>query len=107
MPKKARGEVTVGTVISVALLVLVALGLVLALTRCQFWAKALGGTINVHLPADKKLVNASWKDSNLWILVRDAEPGDEPKAYEYKEYSNMGVLQGVVVIQETAAKKAK
>lgn len=42
-------------------------------------AKMYGGTMTVNLPVNKKLVMATWKDNNLWYLLRDAKPGEKPK----------------------------
>ncbi|MNN85818.1 hypothetical protein D3C81_2031510 [compost metagenome] len=63
-------------------------------------ARKWGGTENVNLPEGKKLINVSWKDSDLWILTRDMKENEEPETYEYIESSNLGVLEGKVIIKE-------
>lgn len=67
-------------------------------------AKNFGGTATETLPAGKKFVNATWKAESLWILTRDAKPGEQPEKYEFTESSSFGVIQGKVIFIETAAK---
>ena len=64
-------------------------------------ARNWGGTVNTTLPANKKLMNVTWKDSDLWFLVRDMKPGETAETYEFIEDSNMGWKSGKVIIKET------
>ena len=64
-------------------------------------ARAWGGTAKIDLPAGKKLVNITFKESNLWILTRVAKPNETPEVYELTENSSFGLLEGTVVIRET------
>jgi len=63
-------------------------------------AKKYGGSATVELPAGKKLVNATWKMDNLWLLVEDREEGETPKEYVFKENSSYGVMEGQIIIKE-------
>ena len=75
----------------------------LLLAGCgNFAAKSLGGTVHVSVDKGQKVINASWKDSNLWILTRPMKPGEGPEIYRYIERSNYGVIRGEVVITEAA-----
>lgn len=65
-------------------------------------AKSWGGTLQVDLPAGKKLVAATWKDSNLWLLTRDMRALEPAETYEFVEDSSWDVFEGKVVIRETA-----
>ena len=65
-------------------------------------AKSWGGTTQVDLPAGKKLVVATWKESNLWLLTRDMRALELAETYEFVEDSSWGVFEGKVVIRETA-----
>ncbi len=76
------------------------LSIVLALTGCNSVAKSLGGTMTVELDEGKKLVNCTWKEDEFWYLVRDMREDEEAETYEFIEKSNMGVLEGRVVIKE-------
>lgn len=63
-------------------------------------AKSYGGTMTVELPKGMKLVNATWKSSNLWYLYRQAKHNENPQTYYFKEDSNFGVVEGKVVFKE-------
>ena len=80
---------------------------ILSLASCDnYKAKHLGGTMNIELEKDQKLVTCSWKggtqsqSTSLWILTRARKEGEQPETYKYSEKSTMGVLEGTVVIQE-------
>lgn len=64
-------------------------------------AKKWGGTVNVDLEPNRKLVNITWKDESLWILTKDSKLNDTPETYEFKEHSSYGIVEGRVVITET------
>lgn len=63
-------------------------------------AKSLGGSFTVELPKDKKLVTATWKNVDLWYLVRDMREGEYPETYNFQEVSNFGILQGSITLVE-------
>ena len=63
-------------------------------------SKHVGGIATIILDENKKLINASWKKDNLWVLTTDMNSNDIPKTYIYKEYSSFGVLKGTYIIHE-------
>lgn len=63
-------------------------------------ARAFGGTITITLPKGKEFVNATWKNCNVWYVVKDRPSGKEPQVYEFIEKSNQGILEGKVVFVE-------
>jgi hypothetical protein len=64
-------------------------------------AKNYGGTAVEVLPAQRKLINVTWKDDHLWYLTRPMVSNDVAETYEFKESSSYGLLNGTVVIKET------
>lgn len=66
----------------------------------NFRAKHLGGTITVQLNSGQKLVNATWKDAQLWYLTRPMHSNEVVETYYFKEKSMSGVLEGTVIFQE-------
>ncbi len=66
-----------------------------------------GGTSEIKLPVGTKLINATWKEANLWYLTRPMEPGEKPLRITFKESSNLGVFEGTVIFIETAATGAQ
>ncbi|AKQ08470.1 hypothetical protein PQE66_gp155 [Bacillus phage PBC2] len=72
------------------------------LSGCGQWgAKKFGGNYEVNLPKGEKLVNATWKESNLWYLTRPMTEEDKAETYKFKEDSTFGVMEGTVTIKES------
>lgn len=63
-------------------------------------AKKYGGSATINLPPGKKLVVATWKEANLWLLVRERRENEEPERFEFRESSSWGVLEGRIEIVE-------
>jgi len=58
-------------------------------------ARQFGGTEVIKLLPNEEFVNITWKENNLWIIVKDKKTG---KFYA-REKSSFGVMQGRVVIE--------
>jgi len=58
-------------------------------------AHKLGGTMEVKLKPNEELVNCTWKESNLWILVKDKSSGE----MKFREISLYGALEGKVTFE--------
>jgi hypothetical protein len=55
-------------------------------TGCSnYTTKHLGGTMNVELEQNKKLVNITWKQDEMWILVRDRKENESVDSYQFYE----------------------
>ncbi len=67
-------------------------------------ARQFGGVMKIALPCDTKLVNATWKQDNLWYLTRAMREGEEPETQFFIEDSNFGVLNGKVLFGESTCK---
>lgn len=81
------------------LILIVALGFTTGCTENQR-PKRFGGTANVNLPANKKLVNVTWKNEQLSILTKPMTTNDVAETYTFKENSSFGLIEGTVVIFE-------
>lgn len=70
---------------------------VIALMSCtdNQRARNWGGTETFKLEPNEEFVNITWKQDNLWIIVKDKNTG---KFYA-REKSSFGVMQGKVVIE--------
>lgn len=66
----------------------------------QIAAKHYGGTYTVKLDPGMKLVNCTWKESQLWLLTTKRSDTEEPKVHKFIEKSTLGILQGEVTIEE-------
>ena len=58
-------------------------------------ARNFGGTETIKLEPNEEFINITWKQDNLWIIVKDKNTG---KFYA-REKSSFGVMQGKVVIE--------
>lgn len=75
---------------------------VFGLMSCdQYVSRKLGGTTKIKLEPGEKLVEATWKQSDLWYLVEPMDSDYVPKTKVFKESSMYGVLEGQVVFIET------
>ena len=75
--------------------------LALCVSGCSnLTTRYVGGEMVVNLPKGKKLVNATWKDGDLWYLVRDIKIDETPEIIEFIEKSTLGVAEGKVVFKE-------
>lgn len=62
--------------------------------------KAYGGSMTIDLPPGQKLVNVTWKETQIWYLTRPAKAGELPETLTFKEKSDYGVLEGTVIFKE-------
>lgn len=67
--------------------------------------KTMGGTMTVELEPNTKLVNATWKDANLWYLTKPMDENDEPEVSVFQQKSEFGIFEGKVVFIETKQTK--
>ena len=89
-------------IMAVAMMLIV----MLVMSGCQQDARHYGGSSTIDLPAGKKLVpyTVQWdKNSNIWYLTEDAPADYKPKTYEFKESSNLGVMEGTLTFVEHKA----
>lgn len=81
----------------------------LASTGCteNQMAKNFGGTMKIDVPPGNKLINATWKDAELWYLYRPFETGETPTVITFQEKSQYGMNEGKVVFTEKELPKPK
>jgi len=63
-------------------------------------AKSYGGTAVLELPKGQKLINVTWKESDLWYLIRPMNVSDTAITYTFAEESSYGVWEGKYIIKE-------
>lgn len=64
-------------------------------------ARSFGGSAVINLDKNQKLVNATWKNSDLWFLTRQATKHDTAQTYLFYESSAWGVFEGKITIVES------
>jgi hypothetical protein len=63
-------------------------------------ARKFGGKETIKLAEGQKLINATWKDSDLWFLTRPMTDKDSCQTYTFYEQSSWGVWEGTITIIE-------
>lgn len=86
------------------LVLLVVVGLGYLIYNTQFGSKHFGGTYTINLEKNKKLMNITWKDDQLWLLTKKSVASDISETYEFREDSKYNILEGTVVIKENIVK---
>lgn len=87
--------------IAMGLLVLALIGL----TGCDnTLSRSFGGTMNLKLEPNQKLVMITWKDSELWYLTRPMKENEEAEELVFQEKNELGIMEGTVIITETESR---
>lgn len=73
----------------------------LSMASCQSCTRNTGGTTTINLEKGERVVEATWKDNNIWYLVEPMEDGYVPKTKIFKEKSYAGVWEGKVIFIES------
>lgn len=63
-------------------------------------ARSFGGTMDVTLPCDQKMVMVTWKESSLWYATRPMHEDESAETYTFTEKSPYGMNEGTVIIKE-------
>jgi hypothetical protein len=77
--------------------------LALTLTACteNSRVKNWGGEGKISLPKGRKLINVTWKESEIWYLTRPMNSTDSVETYKFQEESSWGVVEGTYTITES------
>ena len=68
---------------------------------CQIVTRKYGGKTTINLNPGEKLVEATWKDAEIWYLTEPMDSDYVPKVQTFRESSVLGVVQGEVIFVET------
>jgi hypothetical protein len=63
--------------------------------------KRFGGEGTINLPKGEKLINITWKESQIWYLTRPMDSNDVAQTYKFAEESGYGIIEGTYTIIET------
>lgn len=63
--------------------------------------KNYGGSMTITLPKGKRIVEATWKNSDLWYLTEQMDSDYTPKKKVFKEVSQWGVWEGEITFIES------
>lgn len=63
-------------------------------------ARNWGGEMDMHLEPNRKLVEVTWKDDNIWYLTKPMNNEDIAETYEFAESDAIGIFEGTLHIYE-------
>lgn len=74
--------------------IILVLILSLSLVGCteQERARNFGGHQDINLTCGQKLLMASWKEDDIWLLTRRMQEHETPETYSYDESSSWGSI---------------
>ena len=64
-------------------------------------ARSWGGEMTIAVPAGQKLVNVTWKETEVWILTRPMRVDETPETYSFYEKSPWGLMEGEIKLTES------
>lgn len=82
------------------LLLIICIFFISRLTSEQSVTKNWGGSMNIELEPNQKLIEVTWKDDSLWLLTKDMQEQDIAENYRFQEKDVTGILEGTVFIKE-------
>lgn len=83
--------------------ILSAIAIIALSTSCTENArvKAFGGEGTINLPQGRKLVNVTWKETEIWYLTRPMRNDEVAETYQFQEESSWGMVEGTYNLVET------
>ena len=64
-------------------------------------ARSFGGSEVIELPKGHRLIEATWKETQLWYLTEPMPEGYTPTTKTFQEKSSYGVWEGTVIFKES------
>jgi len=83
------------------LLLIIMMGVMVTYCTENARVKAWGGEGTINLPKGRKLVNVTWKETQVWYLTRPMDSSDVAQTYQFHEESSWGMVEGTYNIVET------
>lgn len=81
--------------------IFILLAALVTLSSCeQYVARKLGGNVTINLTPGEKLIEATWKEGDIWYLTEPMESNYTPKVKKFKESSMYGAFEGEVTFIE-------
>lgn len=71
----------------------------------QGMTRSYGGSMELNLEPNRKLVEITWKEGSLWYLTKAMKPEDEAEDYIFQEKDVTDIWEGTVVIHERKMSK--
>ena len=77
------------------------LALMVSLTACtsNTSARYYGGTTTINLDHNRKFIDITWKDDNLWVLTKPMTEDDIAETYRFEEDCFVEWLIGLILVK--------
>jgi hypothetical protein len=82
-------------IVSVSFIILTASSLIFVGCTENSRARHWGGTEKIEIKKNEVLLNATWKESNLWVLTQDTIT----KVNHFREHSSYGIMEGEILMK--------
>lgn len=66
-------------------------------------AKNWGGTVEFKVPEGNKVIDVTWKGTDLWVAYRPMRPGETAETVTMEEDSSWGTMEGKVIFKESGS----
>ena len=63
-------------------------------------ARTYGGSESIDVPQGYKIINATWKESDVWMFLEPMEEDYKPQTKLFIEKSSFGVWEGEIIFVE-------
>jgi hypothetical protein len=67
--------------------------------------KSFGATQTIRVPCGQRVFNMTWKELNFWYATRPLAPDEEPQTSTFTEKSDLGLVQGRIVLVESRCER--
>lgn len=82
-------------------IILLALAALMMVGCEQYVSREAGGTLTIKIEPGQKLLEATWKNADLWYLTEPMDSDYKPKTKVFQENSLYGVFEGKVIFVES------
>lgn len=66
----------------------------------QEMTRDFGGSMEIELEPNQKLMEITWKEDSLWYLTRPMTEDDKAEIYTFQQSSAWGIFEGTVTVKE-------
>jgi hypothetical protein len=64
-------------------------------------ARTFGGTETLNVTKGQKVIGATWKEDDLWVLTEPMDSTYKPTTKTLQEKSSFGMVEGTVIFVES------
>lgn len=78
----------------------------LCVVSCEnYITRKFGGTMTIDVEPGYKVINATFKETEIWYFIEPMDDSYIPKQKKFVEKSKLGALEGTIIFNETRSNK--